>query len=158
MKQKVIDALKDKKCISDSLLNDIHQYGFLTGSTIFGGHGPDSDIDIVIASNFPYTWKEMKEMTDYCLCSSELDYSGEELNSIYVKTKFATYNLLFINPKKIDQWIGATNIMAELCDSNDTIRELVKDKDNRVHLFETLKTMIYRNEENDKITELLKEI
>jgi len=59
------------------------------------------------------------------------------------------YNLLFINPKKVNQWTEATRIMMNLISSNNEIKDLVKDKDNRVQLFETLKSIVYRR---DKMT------
>jgi hypothetical protein len=146
MKPKVIAELKHKKYISNELQKEINEYGIQTGSWLFGGYGSDSDVDYIIPPEFPHTWAEFKELQEYCYLSSEIDYSGEELNSIYVKTENGgVYNLLFINPKKLNQWIEATTIMYNLTRHHE-IKELIKNKDNRVSLFETLKTMIYRKE------------
>ena len=135
-----IEYLDDIMAIHPKLFNRIRKAGTKTGSKVFGGWVEGSDIDFIIPPGFSPDWDEAIECGIMAYTHNE-DYRTNDFVSGYMKTDSGSViNLLFMNTEKAYQiWVKATAALKLLIDEFPSIAENMKNKQERVSLFEAIK-------------------
>ena len=142
MDRNIRKFLEKKERMPMEYYRKIRDKGFTTGSIIFGGWDErKSDIDVVLPVGFEPDFNELLSYGYYGGESYE-DYSDLLYKSLYVLSPRTDiiYNLLFIEEEWVyDNWVWSTNMLCDFIHSNTEIKSLMKNKKNRVLMFETLK-------------------
>lgn len=135
MNKEIKSMLKYKKCTSDKAMKEIMKVGVVTGSYVFGGYDKkESDIDIILPMKYS---SEIYAPMVYI----SMEYVEEEgYTSFYIKdSKKKIYNLLFMENNEIyNIWVKSTNDLVSMSKIKP-FKKLLKKKQNRVLLFETMK-------------------
>ena len=147
MNQIVIEAMKKKPLIPKDIEDEIRRIGFITGSRIFGGFMPTSDIDILIPPKRNFTFQELLEYGIYIGGSHDQD--GQFwLQSIYVNMRFTSriVNLLLMDsPEQYQHWERATILLKGIKENIPGFAKLFTNKTFRVNLFEMIKSELRKD-------------
>lgn len=126
------------------LMGEVDKKGTITGSYAFNVHSEKSDIDIILPSNFKYSWNDIyRDHNGYYLHENKDEfiphYQEYDFESIYVLNKNKVLNLLLMcNTKEYNRWIYATQKMITEIQNKD-FKDKIKDKFFRIEYFEKFK-------------------
>ena len=145
MKKEIREQLKNKPCLSKEITNTIYKYGTQTGSTKWGCATPESDCDIILPVNFPYSFHNIIDAGGIYDENYGIITNTEYFYSIYVKlyNLEKIYNLLLMRTEEsYYMWYEATRVMIALVATNNILfEEQISNKQKRVAFFESLKTL-----------------
>jgi len=121
----------------------ITELGVPTGSRAWGVQSYDSDYDYMFDVNtYPMVLDAINSHIKRD-CISKSDY----FVGMYVTINDKRYNLFILAPNEYMTWCLATDAMQRIC-GNDDIKEIIKDKKNRVNMFENLCSTIKMGKSN----------
>ena len=144
MKQELRDQLKTKPCMSKEITDAIYKYGTQTGSNKWNCATPESDYDIILPVDFPYSMHNILDAGGIYDENYGVVTDTEYFYSIYVKlfNLEKIYNLLLMKTdESYHMWYEATKVMVQLTNENEMFRRAIIDKRKRVNFFENLKTL-----------------
>jgi len=153
-KQDMLLDFKYVKAIPLGLEKIIRKRGVKCGSCVFGGVRETSDVDILflldktddrieLLNEFYFHSRLDVEFMRYVAGQYRDDDS--EFLSVYVKCQFTKRPvnlLLFDNEEHYYKWVDATRIM-KLAIQDIRMKKAMKNKQKRVHFFETIKDTIW---------------
>lgn len=125
------------KFIGKEIEDQIIKEGILTGSYAFGCQTNQSDIDIIMMFDGENFFQCCQDSFYY-----DKPYSYSESINYYVK--FRSYdrpvNIIFFQEKFFyDVWKNANDKFIKIINESNYFKELIKDRYNRVELFESFK-------------------
>ena len=122
----------------------IRSKGILSGSTLFGGGGDDSDIDYIVRYT-PDIMNRLTNQNSFSYYKSRL-YKEPDTLSVYVKFDKIKrpINLIVCNSdESFKAWTTATKLFAFFIQSDLKIEyKVIKDKNYRVSLFKSFREML----------------
>lgn len=120
-------------------------YGVPTGSYVFGGFNSKSDIDILLLDSVLDS-HSLTSKHGFYLKSG--DYDDQDFNCLYGRssTNHLINVLLFTNDVEYDVNVRSTEILVEMLKEDETLQEVILNKQARCELFESLKSF-YRIKE-----------
>lgn len=135
-----VEYLDDIMAIHPKLFSKIRKAGTKTGSKVFGGWAEGSDIDFILPPGFSPDWNESMQR-GIMAYTHDGEYHTNDFSSGYMKTDSGSViNLLFMNTEEAYQiWVKATDALKLLVDEFPSIAENMKNKRERVSLFEAIK-------------------
>jgi hypothetical protein len=129
----------------------ISAYGVKTGSSLWKVNKQSSDIDYIIPLHANLTWNDVLNYHEGVYCheykeENEPHYWQEGFKTLYVLWKDQIYNLIFpFNKDQQEAWAYATHRISQLIKENKGFKKNIKNKENRITLFERFKRVYLEN-------------
>ncbi len=129
----------------------IRANGVITGSKVFGGFvSGTSDIDIILMPTKDISFMNLLMKGFGCYAANTYVDTQRTYSSIYVRCAFTKHpvNLLLIYDEYMYNIFVAVTKSIQFARQTPIIRDFLLEKENRVQLFETLKTHLINSRDD----------
>jgi len=137
-KQEIIDKAMTLPEIPEHLWEAMQDFGFQTGSSVFGNINTPSDIDWVVNLPAYAFYYSGCALTCGKIQANYIDEGSKDFVPFYANKDGKLYNIICIGSYyKLEAWKETTRIMTDLS-NYDALKDIMKTKWKRVRLFRAL--------------------
>ncbi len=133
MRKFQIEGVDRLNKLPKSYLNEMKEFGLITGSVVFGGWTKESDIDIIFVRNNKF----MAKIQNYIIPASGSINDGANFYAYYAKYEDFYLNLIVTeNEDQFNVWKKSHNLLMDLKKHSPLFAKQLENKEFRVKQFQ----------------------